>query len=518
MTLVSFSYYAFIIVALVLYYLIPKRWQWCVLLAASLAFFCLAGSPITILYPIASIIITWFSAKKIQQARDNEESNIRPSFWLAMGLIVNFGILAILKYANFFLKNASFIYNWLSGNEIKLTSSMIAALGISFYTLQIVGYLLDCYWGMIDAQPNIGKLALYTMFFPQMVSGPISRYSQLGEQLFTEHSFEWDNIRSGFFRILSGTFKKLVVAENFAVFVPQFLNAENGRTGPVALAGMIMYVIQIYADFAGCMDIVLGTAQCFGITMVENFNYPFLSRSIQEFWQRWHITLGLWLRDYIMYPLLRSKKWSKLTKSCKKKFGKKAAKKIPTYLAMLILWFGMGLWHGGWWNYILEGVWFWAVIVIGDWCDPLFKKVTSKFNNENKLWVFFQRARTALIYSIGAIMFKFDSVSGGLTVLRNIFSPLWITDISAVKHPITSLITEGGILKVGCQFGFLVFSFLIFVFINHREKKKGSLAEDLKGKPIMFQALCAVAMVYGILVFGIFGPGFSAADFIYGGF
>ncbi len=516
MTVVSLSFYILLAISLFAYYLFPKKYQWCVLLVSSVLFFCFAGTPWTILYPVISTVVTWYGGLKIQKYKSEKVKSSK--IWLWVTLTVNLGILAALKYANFFLSNAGVIHNLFANTQVSWSTHWIAALGISFYTLQIIGYILDCYWDVTTAQTNVFKLALYTMFFPQMVSGPISRYNQLSKELYAEHKFDIENIRSGVIRIILGTFKKLVLAENIAIILPKIFDVKYGKTGPIAFIGMILYVIQIYADFAGCMDIVIGAAHCFGVKMVENFNFPFSSRSIQEFWQRWHITLGLWLRDYIMYPLLRSKAWLKLTKSCKKKFGKKIAKKVPTHLAMLVLWFCMGLWHGGWWNFILEGIWFWAVIVIGDWCSPLFKKITSKFNNENKLWICFQRLRTILIYSIGAIMFKSASVAESIKMLRNIFSPFWILDLSPIYSIYDSLMISDGIIKIIIDALVMVFAFSVFCLENAFEKKGKGLDKALKGKPILFQIMCLCVVVYLILLFGVYGPGYNAADFIYGGF
>lgn len=515
MTIVSLSFYALIIASLIVYYIFPKRYQWCILLVSSIVFFCFAGTPWTIIYPITATIVTWYGGIKIQKCNNEGKS---AKLWLSVTLITDLGILAGLKYINFFLKNAEIIRNVFSHSQVSWSTDWIAALGVSFYTLQIVGYILDCYWGISAAQTNVFKFALYTMFFPQMVSGPISRYNQLSQELYAEHKFDFENIRSGIIRIIIGTLKKIVLAENISQILPYFFDAKYGRTGPVAFIGMVLYIIQIYADFAGCMDIVIGTAKCFDINMVENFNSPFSSRSIQEFWQRWHITLGLWLRDYIMYPLLRSKAWLKLTKSCKRKLGKKAAKKIPTHLAMLVLWFCMGLWHGGWWNFILEGIWFWAIIVIGEWCSPLFKKVTNKFNTESKIWILFQQARTALIYGIGAIMFKSGSVKDSIIVLRNIFSPLWIKNIPAIMSSVNALFDAYGEVKLLGYIAIIVFSFIFLIYINHLENRKGGIANCLKGKPILFQVMCILVIIYFILIFGVYGPGYDATDFIYGGF
>jgi D-alanyl-lipoteichoic acid acyltransferase DltB (MBOAT superfamily) len=323
MTIISISYFALIALSLIIYYIVPKKAQWIVLLLTSLAFFYFAGTPWTIVYLIAGILITWLATFRINQIRNasdkyNEKQvSVRCRAWLIIALILDLGMLASLKYMNFLLSNASRIYNIFAVNNVSWSVNWPAALGISFYTLQIVGYLLDCYWGVVEVQKNPLRLALFTSFFPQMVSGPISRYGHLQDELERPHKFNFNNVMSGATRIAVGLFKKVILAEGVAYFIPIFQNSNTRIAGIYALIALLLYVVRIFADFAGCMDIVIGTAKCFGITMVENFNSPFTSKTIQEFWQRWHITLGLWLRDYIMYPILRTKTWSKMTKKLK---------------------------------------------------------------------------------------------------------------------------------------------------------------------------------------------------------
>lgn len=545
MKLVSLWFLVFLLITVVVYYIVPKRCQWIVLLVSSLAFFCLVGTWWTLIYLLASIIVTWFAGVMISKHNESMISNAETEnlskndkisdestllidskpisqtkivskkamkSWFYVALIINLCLLAALKYTNFILGNASSIYGLFSGQEVSWKVNWIAALGISFYTLQVVGYLLDCYWGISKPQKNIFKFALFSCFFPQMVSGPISRYNQLGEQLEKEHKLEWSNIRAGVIRIIVGFFKKLVVADSIAQFCSAWINDTQGI---FVFFGMIFYVIQIYADFAGCMDIVLGSAKCLGIDMVENFKSPFRSLTIQEFWRNWHITLGQWLKDYVMYPLLRTKLFIKMTKKIKSKAGKRCAKLIPTHIAMLVLWFCMGLWHGGGWNFILEGVWFWAVIVAGEWLSPLFKKCTKKFKEDNFFWVWFRRLRTMTIYAIGALMFRATSVSDFFSTIGRMLSP------SSIINSIQNIKQNIQIAFDFSRFGFVVFAiigFILLLVIARIEYKNGGLANKLEKKPVFFQVLIMFLIVLAIVYLGTYGTGYNAADFIYGGF
>lgn len=547
MALTSLWFILFLAITVVVYYAVPKKGQWIVLLVSSLVFFCLVGTWWTLVYLFASVAVTWYAGLMIARHREaislistsnsnmlnNEEANSTTDAglpaevvnrdanktsrnwmkaWFIIALVVDLGLLACLKYANFALSNIGSLYGLITRREIVWKVSWVAALGISFYTLQIVGYLLDCYWGIIEPQKNIFRFALFSCFFPQMVSGPISRYNQLGEQLEQEYKLEWSNIRAGSIRIVVGFFKKLVIADSIAQFCSAWINEAQGV---FVFLGMIFYVIQIYADFAGCMDIIMGAAKCLGINMVENFKNPFRSLTIQEFWRNWHITLGQWLKDYVMYPLLRTKLFMRMSKKLKAKGRKRCAKLIPTHLAMLVLWFCMGLWHGGGWNFILEGIWFWAVIVAGEWLAPFFKKITKNFKEENFLWVWFRRLRTMLIYAIGAMMFRAASIGDFFNIMGRMVSPLAIID--SIRNVGQYIQIAFGFNRLGFVFSACL-GFILLLILARIEFKRGGLANVLKRKPVFFQILIIFLMVLIIIVFGAYGSGYNAADFIYGGF
>ena len=521
MSIISLTYFFFIALLLAVYYVMPHRFQGMVLLIGSLSFFLMSGTPWTIIYLIAASSVTWYASNKIQvEVNDTPRGkrSIKAKVWLAAALIVDLGILTTLKYMNFLLLNISYVYNRFVSEKVLWSVKWPVALGVSFYTLQIVGYLLDSYWNICKPEKNFFKFLLFSCFFPQMISGPISRFSQLGNELNKEHSFDMEMIRSGVWRIFIGIIKKIALAENLAIFVPYFFTNDNGRTGPIAFIGMLAYVLQIYADFSGYMDIVLGTAECFGIKMIENFNAPFSSRSIQEFWQRWHITLGLWLRDYVMFPLLHSSTWVSLGKKIKKShMNGMLAKKIPTWLAMLVLWFCMGLWHGGGWNYIVEGIWFWAVIVLGNISAPFFKNICSRWN-DNSLWIKVQQIRTILIYSIGATFFRFPTVHDGLEALVNVFSPAWIHNLEGIKGTLSSYIGQYG---RAASFGYLANALIVFVLFCVCSKFGGT--ENGVCKKILQlskykRVLLFIVLGYILLFTGVYGDAYNAKAFIYGGF
>ena len=254
-----------------------------------------------------------------------------------------------------------------------------------------------------------------------MTSGPISRYKQIQESLYEEHPFQYQQVTHGLKRMAWGMFKKMVIADRLALVVNSVYSNYASYHPLLIWAGIFCFALQLYTDFSGCMDIVLGTSECFGIRLPENFRNPFFAVTIQEFWQRWHITLGTWLKDYIMDPVLKSDTWVKLGEHTRKKFGKKWGKRIPTYLGMLILWLAMGLWHGSGWKFIIgEGLWFWLIIITGNMCSKSLQKLVKKLHIhvKNPLWIAFQRLRTFVLFSIGLICFRAADMKEVFAVLK----------------------------------------------------------------------------------------------------
>ena len=337
MSITSFSYLGFVAVVLILYYAVKPAWQSRFLLLSSLVFYVLAGEGYTIIYLVVSTVSTYYAAKAIHaETEDRKAKRI-----LNITLLLNFGILAIVKYYGFILWNVNAVRGWFGSEAVGTSLHIAASLGVSYYTLQLVGYLLDCYWKVGMVQTDFLGFALFACYFPQMTSGPISRYKQIQADLYKEHSFDYAQVTHGLKRMAWGFFKKMVIADRLGLIVNSVYSNYESYHLVIIWAGIFCFALQLYTDFSGCMDIVLGTSECFGIVLPENFRNPFFSTTIQEFWQRWHITLGTWLKDYIMDPVLKSDTWIKLGEKSRKRFGKKWGKRVPTYLGMLILWLGM---------------------------------------------------------------------------------------------------------------------------------------------------------------------------------
>lgn len=415
MDITSFIFLAFVGISLFIYWLVPKKVQWLILLADSLIFYFVTVKPYTFIYVLISVFTVWGAALYFKKADSQKKKRLA----LALTIVLNVSILVMLKYTNMFIGT----FNYWTGKSTA-TVNWIAPLAVSYYTLSLISYLVDCYGEALEPEKNPFKLLLFTTYFPQMVSGPICRYSQTGAQLFEEHRFDYDRVLSGMRRTLWGLLKKVVVADYVAMIANVMFDDPDLFSGPWVLVAACVFMVQLFFDFSGCMDIVIGVSKCFGIILPENFNVPFLSKSVQEFWgSRWHITLGAWLKDYVMYPISRTKLFKRTSKSLKNKLGK-SGQKIPYYAAMFVVWTLMGIWHGSSWKYMIgEGWFFWIVIVAGQVFEPVSKKLKFALHikDENFFWNAFQVARTFLLVSIGNIAFRADSLAQTFYMYRRAF-------------------------------------------------------------------------------------------------
>ena len=514
MSLTSVKFLLFLVLTGIVYYVLPKKMQCYSLLVASIAFYCMAGVPWTFLYLFVSIITVYAGTILMEQIRKkglNRSQKFCRVIYVAV-LLCNFGILAALKYTNFVIYNMQHVIHFLHLNWSVQTVSWAASLGISYYTLQMMSYLTDVYWGVQKPQHNFWQMALFACFFPQMVSGPISRYSQLGIQLEQEHAFSLAQVESGAQRILLGFLQKLVISEKLAVIVNTIFADPGKYHGLYIWTAMLIFPVQIYADFSGCMDIVNGAAECFGIMMPENFRTPFFSKTIQEFWQRWHITLGLWLKDYVMYPILKSETWIRMGQRLKKKYGKKAGKRIPLYSAMLILWFCNGIWHGNSWKYIVGvGLWYWLAIVTGQLLEPLFSKLTSFLHIpvQSVGWHIFQSVRTYVVYGFGALFFCASDLRNGVFLVQCGLSEFNL-----------KIFVDGSFCQMGLDIYDLVVVGImtVFAFAVSLYGRNGSVREKMRSWNPLVRGGAFVLLFVLVLIFGSYGNGYNASSFIYAKF
>lgn len=353
---------AFLPICIIVYSIIPQKTKKYFLLFASMVFFWLVSGQLIVYLILTIMSVHYFGIwlDRIQGKRNaavkaapkDERKALKKVFLhqsrlvLLFAAVIHIGVLLVIKYSPFFTTNVNNLFALLNVPLQLDIPSYIMPIGISFFTLQAISYLFDVYRGLIKADDNIFRLALFMSFFPQIVEGPICRYGQTADQLWNVKQIEFENLKLGAQRILFGLMKKLVIADRLNPLIKEvFSNYSNYQGGIIAIAA-VCYTIQLYMDFSGTMDAVMGIAQIFGVTMPENFQRPFFSKSISEFWQRWHITLGTWFKDYIFYPVTMSKPMKNLTSSARKKLGNHFGPLLAGSVALFCVWFCNGLWHG----------------------------------------------------------------------------------------------------------------------------------------------------------------------------
>ena len=372
MAFISFNFAIFLIILLLVYFLIPQKWQWIVLLCANYIFYMAAGC-LYVFYIILTTVTAYFCAIWVERIKADYKSitaegmlkaekkahkatmNKKQKKIMALCLAANFGVWIILKYSVFLGGNMQKLLNLFYWDIQISIPKFVLPLGISFYTFIAMGYCIDVYRGKYPAEKNFGKFALFISFFPHIIQGPFSRYNKLKETLFAPHSFSMDRLGEGALRILWGIFKKTVIAYRFGIVADNLYEQDSGYWGIHIIILMVFVTLQLYADFSGYMDIACGVSHIMGIRLEENFEQPFFAKSIEEFWRRWHITLGAWFRDYVFYAISMGKKVQALSRKLRQKLGNTLARMIPSYIALFFVWTATGLWHGAAWYYLIWG-------------------------------------------------------------------------------------------------------------------------------------------------------------------
>lgn len=503
MSLISMEFLIFVGIAVIGYYLIPKRFQWIWLLIFSYIYYASSGIKI-LFFQLYTTITTYGTGRLLDRVNHKElprnEAKSRKRRILIGCLLLNFGMLAVLKYTNFAIENVNAIFH--AGISFQ---KLILPLGISFYTFQSMGYIIDVYWGKYEAEKNPFRFALFVSFFPQLLQGPIGRFDRLARQLYEQHSFDLLKAQYALQLMLWGFFKKLVLADRAAVVVNQVFQNYTQYSGVTNIVAVLMYSIQLYMDFSGGMDVVMGVAALFGVELDQNFKRPYFATSITDFWHRWHITLGTWMKDYIFYPVSLSKWMGKFGKWSKKAFGKKTGRVVPICVANIIVFLVVGIWHGAAWKYIAYGLYNGLIIAISSLLAPLYRKGFEKFhiNPKSGAWHVVQILRTFLLVNISWYFDMAVSLSAAFAMMKSTvtgFSLATLTDGSLMMLGLDKL--DYMILAMGCLVVFLI-SFL---------KERGiQIRESLGRKPLVIRWA-----VYGMLVFGI--PMFGYVMTTTGGF
>lgn len=527
MSYISLVFAIFCLILLVVYYTVPKKFQWCVLLIGSIVFYLFSGVKY-ILYVLVTALTTYVVAllthknktefaeklpelKKVLSAdevRAAVKKSEQKSKALMIGAVaVDLGILIVLKYLDFVITN---INGFLPEASALPLFSFVLPLGLSFYTFSAVGYVVDVNRGKYEPERNFAKFFLFLTYFPQIIQGPIPRFEKLGVQLFAERKADFKNLRDGFQLVLWGVFKKMVIADSIAAIVGAMLKDTTVLSGLELWLGMFVWGIQLYTDFSGGVDVSRGVSQMFGIVLDVNFKRPYFALNLSDYWNRWHITLGDWLKDYFFYPIALSKGYSKINKFTKKKFGKFIAKTVPVGVLSLILFTVIGIWHGANWGEVLFGVFNGVVVLISTLLEPSFVKIRKKIKMDELVFFrIFRSVRTFLIITVARVISLPNNIVIAGTMLLTMFG---LRSTGIPFFAITGNLVKAGNLKMYLP---AVIGCVVLFIVSFIEEKGYSLRDIINEKPMFVRALIMAIGTVTIILFGAYGIGYDASNFIY---
>lgn len=476
MDFISAAYLIFLGILIILYYTIPKNRQWILLLVSGIFFYSCFSLKMWI-FLLFTALTTYVYAAFF---RDSKKGLFLVT---ALNLLVLLGLKTTASGLGFV--NARGLDRF----------AVLMPVGISFYTLQTIAYMADVHKGKIEAQRNFLKYLLFITFFPQILQGPIPRYEELGEQLYKGHVFDAENLSKGAYLVLWGFFQKLVIADRCNIVVNQIFGNYQSYDGIYFWIAGILYSLQLYTDFAGCVSIAAGSAQMFGINLPQNFNHPYLAVSIRDFWRRWHISLSSFLRDYIYIPLGGNRKG----KLCK-------------WLNIMVTFLVSGIWHGIGTHFVVWGLLHGFYQVMGELLKPL-KEWGMKITGMEKgcfAHRLFCRLFTCFLVMTAWIFFRAENTSKAIYMVSHMFMKWnpWIL-VSGQLYGL-GLPEEEWLLLILCM--------ILLAVAGMLHEKKIPIRETFAKQPLVFRWLVLFAGIFVILIAGIYGPGYDSAQFIYGGF
>lgn len=486
MILFESSFIIFTILIIFLYYTFLKNYQWQLLLVGSLFFYYYFTKSNFIFF---SIINTFVFGRLIEKV---EKKQFKKTL-LILCLLINFGLLFLIKYSNFFANKYG----------------ILIPLGISFYMFQSISYVIDVYRGSYKSEKNPFKFALFVSYFPQIIQGPIGRYNKLAPQMFKKHEYNSSDFRYGFETICWGAFKKMFIADRIATFVNTVFANYEGYYGAVIFLAVFAYSIQIYTDFSGGIDIVRGISQILGIELDVNFRRPFFARSVSDFWRRWHITLSAWMKDYVFYSLNLSKPLAFINKKARKTLGNKTGKLISVCISTYILYFIVGIWHGAGSNYVFYGLWNGTIISLSLYFESYFKKIKKNFHitDYTNWFMLFQILRANVLVTLGRYFSRADSAKTAFAMLKRTFTQFSFADVKLAT-----------LYDMGYTFNgiaALILCILIVFVVDLCFEKKVNLYKKFDSANTFIQLLVVTIFVL-LIVFGvIYAEGYVSTEFIY---
>lgn len=491
----SLQFLIFFPIVVLLYFVFPKKVRYIWLLIASYYFYMCWNAKYALLM-LFSTIVTWLSGlvlEKIKKADYDERRRERlKKSCVAVSFILNLSVLFFFKYVNFAVENLNWILEQVHV-ELNLPAvDIILPVGISFYTFQALSYTVDVYRDEIYAEKNILRYALFVSFFPQLVAGPIERSKNLLKQLAVPSRFDFDRAKEGILLMIWGYFLKVVLSDRIAIFVDTVYNGFETYQGGYIIVATILFAVQIYCDFGGYSCIAMGAAKILGINLMENFNAPYLSRSVAEFWRRWHISLSTWFRDYLYIPLGGNRKGS-----------------VRKYINLMIVFLASGLWHGAQWTYVIWGGLNGIYQVIGSLLKPVRTSLIKVFhlNRESLGHKLLQTFTTFCFIDFSWIFFRAQSLSEALAMIKSMFT---------VRNP--WIFFDESLFACGLDrknFYVMLLSILLLLIADICKYKGLKIRKIILEQDWWFRWMIYIVSVILILVVGVWGSGYDQAGFIY---
>ena len=471
MSFTSAAFLLFLAVSAILYYALPARFRWTVLLGASFAFYILGGG-FTVLWLCAAVFSTWLAGLALGKL--NREAAGRKERDKTGG-----------------------------GDPGKDDGKTIVR------KKKRVVFLVLLYRNRIEPEKNPLRYALFVSFFPQMVQGPIGRYDALAPQLLRGNPFSAENLRLGIGLMLWGWLKKLVIADRAGVVVEKVFSEYHNFGGAVIAVGVLFYCVQLYCDFSGGIEIARGAAKLFGVDLAENFRRPIFARSLAEYWRRWHITLGQWMRDYVFYPLALSQPFGKLGRACRKRFGNRVGKILPTSLATFIVYLLIGIWHGGSFRFIAYGFWNGAIITFSLLMEEKYRMWAGKcrIDRDSVPWRVWQTVRTCGIVFLGRY----------ITRAPRFLAALWMLS-RLIVDPRFGELADGTLLSLGlpgADLAVVGIGVIVLLAAESAMERGVVIREWLAERHWAVQWAAILAPLLILLLFGIMRGDYIAAEFIY---
>ena len=509
--------------SVLLYSIVPRRVRWSILLILSYAFLWVLSGKLIVFVMVSTLSVyvlglamghfcnqrdALLSSATCDKRQVRRHCKNRTRMVLVFGVLLNVGMLAAAKYLGFFASVLSFF-----GVSFETPLPKIGApIGISFYTLMAVSYLVDVYRESRQPDKHLGHVALYLVFFPYLMEGPIVRYGQVAPKLWSGDPLKGRNMYAGSLRILWGFAKKLIVADRLNPFVVNVFKDYNKYDGGIIALAAVLYTIQLYCDFSGTMDVALGMSRMFGLSLPENFRQPFFSKTASEFWQRWHITLGAWFKDYVFYPVSLSKPCKSLTKKARRRFGRVVGPLLVSMIALFCVWFGNGLWHGAGSQYIAFGMYYFVMVSLGGFVEPAAQCMAKKWgiNRESVPYKAFRITRTLVIVFVGELIFRATGARAALDMLRGIVER--ISFDSFANGAVFSLgVDRLDFVAVGVCVGVLLVFDVCCEF-------KASPFDAIARRGACLRAIVWVSLLIAVVVFGAYGLGYAPVDPMYAQF